>query len=90
MHALGRIHTEPKEVVPALIFCLHDLNQGIRSYATMALGEFGSEAKEAVPELIEAFRDPDRALSSSAYGALQEIDSETAARVIAENQQAVN
>ena len=90
VHALGRIHSEPEKVVPALIFCLHDPNQGIRSYATMALGEFGSEAKEAVPELIEAFRDPDRALSSSAYGALQEIDSETAARVIAENQQAVN
>jgi hypothetical protein len=87
--ALGRIHAEPKEVVPALMDCLHDPDVTIRMCAATALGEFGRDAKQAVPALIEAFTDSNRALSSSACSALQQIDPETAARVIAENQQAV-
>jgi len=53
------------------------------------LGEFGPEAKEAVPALIEASKDQGRSLGRDASEALQKIDPEIAARVIAENQQAV-
>ena len=89
VNALGRIHAEPKEVVPALVVCLHDPDHDIRKFAASALGEFGPEAKEAVPALIEILRREEEYISPGASAALQKIDPETAAKVIAENQQAV-
>jgi hypothetical protein len=87
--ALGRIHAEPKAVVPALIANLRNPDSFTRSQAALALREYGPDAKEAVPVLIEVSKDQDRSLSQDADEALQKIDPETAARVIAENQQAV-
>ena len=51
--ALGRIHAEPKLVVPVMIMALRDPDDGIRYTALAGLFEFGTDAAIAVPALRE-------------------------------------
>jgi RNA polymerase sigma factor (sigma-70 family) len=41
-------------LIPALIACLHDEDEGVRMMACGALGELGPPAKDAVPVLLQA------------------------------------
>ena len=49
--ALGRLGEEAREVVPALIVALNDVDSTVQEQAAVALGRYGSEAEEAVASL---------------------------------------
>lgn len=76
--ALGRIHSEPQQVVPALVNCLSSPDAKIRSYAALALVEFGADARSAVPKLIGLLTDGTPEVRNAAGAALRQIDPEAA------------
>jgi hypothetical protein len=57
--ALGRIGSDPDQVVPVLAGCIAGGDAGMRIRALAALERFGSEAGAAVPALEEALADID-------------------------------
>ena len=80
IHALGRIHVEPKLVVPVLIRCLGNNPVGVDNEAADALGIFGADAQAAIPVLIESLASPDSDLRTRATNAPILIDPEAAAK----------
>jgi hypothetical protein len=50
--SLGRIHSRPEEVFPALLNGLQDTNPRVRMSAAYAFAGFGESAASAVPQLI--------------------------------------
>jgi hypothetical protein len=50
--ALGKIHSRPEDVFPALYNGLQDTNQRVRMAAAFAFAGFGESAASAVPQLI--------------------------------------
>jgi HEAT repeat protein len=73
--ALGRIATEPKENVPALMEALKDKNDTVKMAAALALGQFGVEARPAVESLRELTKDPkNKKLVKAARQALKMIN----------------
>jgi hypothetical protein len=57
--ALGRIRSDPDQVVPVLAACIAGGDAGMRIRALAALEGFGSEAGAAMPALKEALADID-------------------------------
>jgi|SRR5579884_1547585 len=55
--ALGKIHPDPKTIVPALTALLRDKDPEMRCDAANALANFGSNAISSVPILIECLQD---------------------------------
>ena len=79
--ALGQIHHEPQEVVPALVTALHDPYVAVGIKSVCALGDFGPEAKTSVPAVLEFLRSLDDAFCKSlTTNALKAIDPEAAAK----------
>jgi len=74
--ALGRIHSELDQVVPALTNALHDSYPAVRVCALIALEQFGPEAKNAVPALLEFVKSDS---STRSIAALKAIDPQAAA-----------
>ena len=57
--ALGKIHSDPEVVVPALIDAfLRERHADTQGVMIMSLAQFGSEVKSAVPILQAAAKDP--------------------------------
>ncbi|HVY69772.1 MAG TPA: HEAT repeat domain-containing protein [Verrucomicrobiae bacterium] len=76
VRALGRIHAQPKAVVPVLIKLLSDPDSEVRNVAAISLGDFGPEAKDAVPSLRAGLQ---RGRFADSIGAaLNRIDPEAA------------
>jgi len=80
-HALGQIHSNPKEVVPALTPLLTNSSAEVRATAAIALGNFGAEAKSAVPALSKLLSDSDLNVKLDAAAALGSIGPEASAAV---------
>jgi HEAT repeat protein len=55
--ALGRLGSDAKSAVPALIALLKDKDDTPRAAAAEALGRIGVEAQDAVPALLEVLKD---------------------------------
>ena len=72
-HALGEIHSNPKEVIPALTSLLSNPSAEVRAHAAIALGKFGAEAKSAAPALAKLLSDSDLNVKLDAAAALGSI-----------------
>jgi HEAT repeat protein len=74
--ALGRIASEPKENVPALMEALNDKSDLVKMAVAGALGQFGVEAQPAVPALSELAKNmKNKKLAQAARQALKMIRS---------------
>jgi HEAT repeat protein len=80
--ALGRIHTDPDVVIPALIPYL--ASPELAQAAVLGLGGFGPAAKPAVPDLLALFYSPDHDVQKAVWYALQGIDPEAFTRAVLE------
>ena len=78
IEALGKIHSDPDDVIPLLIKCLDDRN--FDDEAARALSYYGSLAKAAEPKIIRLLRVGDRDDQLTAQEALKKIDPEAAAK----------
>jgi HEAT repeat protein len=71
--ALGKLHIEPKKVVPALTLLLQDTSPAARYLAISGLGNFGTEARSAVPDITPFLESSDEGLRKAATDALRKI-----------------
>jgi hypothetical protein len=71
---LAMIHADPELIVPVLIKCLEDSDQGVRKTAAWTLSGIGGDARAAVPTLVDMLRDPDPDILISAEQALRAIN----------------
>jgi RNA polymerase sigma factor (sigma-70 family) len=77
---LGKIHSEPEQVLPVLTAALREPSVMIRRYALFALAQYGAEARPALAAIRELANDPrqDPQISNFASQALKQIDAENA------------
>ena len=80
MQALGAIHGDPKNSVPALVSTLGDPDWIIRHYAALELGRFGKSAAAAVPALIKNLQDTNAIVRQYSTNALLKIDADALAK----------
>jgi hypothetical protein len=79
--AVGKLGGDPEIIVPVLLQCFHEGDDGTRSYAIEVLSKLKERAKSAVPDLIYSL-----AVATNCndrydlLSALREIDSEQAAK----------
>jgi len=75
--ALGRATGQPTTVVPALIGCLEDTNNGphLRACAATSLMWFRENAEQALPALTNALTDIDPEVRSAAATSISEVRS---------------
>src|SRR5262249_11214291 len=71
--ALGKIATDPKNIVPVLIDALKDKSDVVKMGAAKALGQYGVEARDALPALRELAKDSDKKLKQAANNARRMI-----------------
>jgi HEAT repeats len=80
VEALGGIHSDPEQVVPALIGILEDFHTNsvkdnvVAWLAALSLGQFGAQATPAIPILCDLLHDPDFLVREGATDALSRID----------------
>jgi HEAT repeat protein len=75
--ALGKIHSDPDVVIPALIPCL---DSDADDLAAEALGNYGPLAKAAVPKMLSLLLRGDKEARRAVLLALPKIDPENAAK----------
>jgi HEAT repeat protein len=73
---LGRIGSEARASVPALLATLKNNNRQLHTETVRALAHIGPTTKDAVPALNEALHDSDPEVRSRAADALKRIESE--------------
>jgi HEAT repeat protein len=73
VNALGFIHGEPDQVVPALRHLLHDPNSHLQLFAAQSLADFGVDAKPATSDILELLHDGSEQLRGVAHMALIRI-----------------
>jgi HEAT repeat protein len=79
--AVGKLGGDPEIIVPVLLQCFHEGDDGTRSYALDFLSKLKERAKSAVPDLIYSLAAATNSNDHySLLGALREIDSEQAAK----------
>ncbi len=81
IRALGKIGTDAKEAVPALIPFLHNKDVYLRSDAALALNGIGEGAKQAIPDLLKAIHDEDSNVRYGAFNTLREIGPDAKAAI---------
>jgi HEAT repeat protein len=74
--ALARVgKSHPQEVSPLLSTLLHDEEQSVRFYTTLAIYDLGPKAKGLIPALLANLKDKDRHVRGGAAWALGRIGS---------------
>jgi HEAT repeat protein len=76
--ALGKIHSDPDDVIPLLMGCLDD--DDLNDHAALALGRFGALSKAAIPKLIPLLNGSGKEIRYAARVALKQIDPVAAAK----------
>ena len=71
--ALGQIRSDPEKVIPVLMSCLDDPQDGVPEGAVAGLGCFGELARDALPKLRELAKVPDKDLQAEVSMALKKI-----------------
>jgi HEAT repeats len=81
MEVLGKMGTNAKPAVPALVRALkEDKNEDIRFAAATALGLIGTNDERATSGLVAALKDEDLIVRDTAADALEQVDPKAAAK----------
>ena len=71
--ALGQLRSDPEKIIPVLMSCLADPQEGVPEGAVAGLGCFGELAHDALPKLRELAKVPDKDLQAEVSMALKKI-----------------